>query len=181
MHARPEAAAPVAATPEVAPVPTLVAPPAWVARVSRVRTAVVRMAYEVTTTGVPAVNVVTRSRVVSGTVISASPAGTRREVRVSRAASEAVGSAGKGRVATTAKVRTTTGKVSATTAASVSAATATATTTVSAATTATTVTLGAGRHRRPGGDRYSGQYTESPDKNSCMFHLHGLHSVAGPR
>jgi hypothetical protein len=130
------------------------------------------MADEVATTGVPAVNVIPRSRVVDGAMISGSPAGARREVRVSGATSEAVGSTGKGRVATTAKVRTaTTGDV----------ATATAAASVSATTTAATVTLGTGHHRGTGGNRYSGQYTEGPGENSCMFRVHGFHSVAEPR
>ena len=105
------------------------------------------------------------------TVVGSNPAGTRREVPVRSASSEAAGAAGKGRVSTTAaEVRTATRRdVTPTAAASVS------------ATAATTVSLGASRHWSPGGNRYGGQYTDSPGENSCMFHIHGFHSVAEPR
>jgi hypothetical protein len=102
-------------------------------------------------------------------VVASNPAGTRREVRMRSATSEPAGAAANGSVSTTAAEVPT-----ATAAASVSA-------TATATTTTTTVTLGAGRHRSPGGDRYSGQYTDGPGENSCMFHIHGFHSVAGPR
>jgi hypothetical protein len=104
-------------------------------------------------------------------VVGSSAAGTRCEVRVRGATSEAAGAAGKGRVSTNAaEVRTaTTRDVPPTAAASVS------------ATTTTTVSLGACRHWSPGSNRYSGQYTEGPGENSCMFRIHGFHSVAEPR
>jgi hypothetical protein len=38
---------------------------------------------------------------------------------------------------------------------------------------------GSSRQRRPGGDRDSGQHSESPGENSSMFRGHGDHSVAG--
>jgi hypothetical protein len=78
----------------------------------------------------------------NGAVITSNPARTRREVRVSRATSEAAGAAANGRVSTTAaEVRTA------------------ATTATVSTTAATTVSLGAGHHRSPGGNRYSGQHT----------------------
>ena len=49
-----------------------------------------------------------------------------------------------------------------------------------APTTTTTVGFtGSSRQRRPGGDRDSGQHSESPGENSSMFRGHGDHSVAG--
>ena len=116
---------------------------------------VVRVAYKVTTAaGVPAINVVTGSRVVnSAAVITGNRAGARRKVRVSATANERVwGAASKG-VAASAEVSTTAtaAKVrAATTAAEV---TTTSTAAAVSATTATaTVALGTGRHRRPGRD-----------------------------
>ena len=144
------------------------------------------MAYEMTAAGIPAVNVVTRSRVVSGiTVKTGNPTGTRREVRVSSTAANEVGgstAAGKA-VAAAAEVRAATAAAEVTT---TSAAAVSATTTTSAAVSATaataTVALGSSRHRRPSSDRQGGQHTEGPGKNSSMFRRHGfLHSVAGPR
>jgi hypothetical protein len=98
-------------------------------------------------------------------VVAGNPAGTRREVRMRSATSEPAGATANGRVSTTAAEVPT----------------AAAAASVSTTATTTTVTLGAGRHRSPGGDRYSGQYTDGPGENSCMFHIHGFHSVAGPR
>jgi hypothetical protein len=116
------------------------------------------MTYEVTAAGIPAVNVVTRSRVVNGvTVKPGNPAGTRREVRVSSTAANEVGGTAAGKaVAASAEVSATAAEVraatAATAAAEVTTTSATTTAAVSATTTAT-VALGSGRHRRPSSDR----------------------------
>jgi hypothetical protein len=172
--------------------PTRTSTPARMSAVVTVmRGNVVRVAYKVTTAaGVPAVNVVTGSRVVNrAAVITGNRAGARRKVRVSATGNERVwGAASKG-VAASAEVSTTTAaaKVRPTTAAAkvrpATAAAAEVTTTtsaaVSAAPTTATVALSSGRHRSPGRDHQGRQYTEAPGKNTYMFRRHGLHSVAG--
>ena len=108
------------------------------------------MTYKVATTCVSAVNVVTGSRVVNGTVISGRPTGTRREVRVSSATNEGVGGAASKSVAAATKVRATAAEVSTTATGEVPSTPATASV---ATATAAAVALGACGHRGPGGDR----------------------------
>ena len=135
------------------------------------------MAYKVTTAGVSTVNVVTCGRVAN----ACNSAWARGEVRVSSTANVGAGSAASKATDTAAgEVRTTTTtemRATATTAAEMRATTTAGVSPTSAATA--TVTFGAGDHWGPGDDRYSGQRTEGPGQNSCMFCHHGLHSVAG--
>ena len=135
------------------------------------------MAYKVTTTGVPAVNVVTRGRVAN----TCNSAWTGGEVRVSSTANVGAGSpASKATDAAAGEVRTTTTTAEMRATATTTCVSPAATTGVSPA-SAATVTFGAGDHWGPGDDRYSGQHTQGPGQNSCMFRHHGLHSVTGPR